>query len=294
MLGKDIRMARVFDPTKERAVVIAYAHGALLGPVPGIATLGEHYRKIVEFTRGGANSVLIMATYAKLCGNLFTGPDKPSLGICLEWSNMWRPDTLLGYANNSGFTVNVLDVEEAVQLGADFVHTYLFLGAADAAREAREIERNAEIVRECNRYGMPLMIEPIARGEKVGADIHDSAYIALAVRIAAELGADIVKTAYTGTTESFRPVVEACPVPVLIAGGPRARTDMEVMEMIEGAMRAGASGVVFGRNVFQVPDSDKITRAICRIVFEEATAVEAVEHLRSAVGSGDTDAGEAT
>ncbi len=276
MLGKDIRMARVLDPIKKRAVVIAYAHGALMGPTPGIVTLEENRHKIVEFTRGGASSVLMMAAYAKLCGDLFVGPGKPSLGLCLEWSNMWRPETLLGYRNQSGFTVNVLTVEEAVHLGADYVHTYLFLGAGDAAKEAREIQRNAEIVRECNRYGMPLMIEPMARGEKVGANIHDPAYIALAVRIAAELGSDMVKTAYTGTAESFRSVVEACPVPVLIAGGPRVSTGLEVLEMVEGAIRAGAAGVVFGRNVFQASNSERMTQAICRIVFEEATAAEAV------------------
>lgn len=279
MLGKDIRLARVFDPVKKRAVAIAYAHGALFGPVPGIVTLQEHHRKIVEFTKGGASSVLMMAPYATLCGDLFVGPGKPSLGLCLEWSNMWRPDTLLGYSDQSGSTVNVLTVEEALQLGADYVHTYLFIGASDAAKEAREIQRNAKIVRDCNRYGIPLMIEPMARGEKVGANIYDPAYIALAARIADELGADIIKTAYTGTMESFQSVVEACSAPVLIAGGPRASTDLDVLTMVEGAIRAGATGVVFGRNVFQAPNSEKMTRAICQVVFEEATAAEAVDIL---------------
>ena len=155
MLGKEIRMGRLFDPTRKRAVVIAYAHGALMGPVPGIVTLQDQQRKIVEFTKGGASSVLMMAPYAKLCAHLFAGSGKPSLGLCLEWSNMWRPETLLGYSEQSGCTANVLSVEEALQLGADYVHTYLFVGAGDPAKEAREIQRNAEIVRECNRYGLP-------------------------------------------------------------------------------------------------------------------------------------------
>ncbi len=75
-----------------------------------------------------------------------------------------------------------------------------------------------------------------------------------AARAGAELGADIIKTNYTGDPDTFRHVVEGCPVPVVIAGGPKTETDLEFLQMIEGAIEAGARGVDIGRNVFQAED----------------------------------------
>jgi len=96
-----------------------------------------------------------------------------------------------------------------------------------------------------------------------------------AARVAAELGADLVKTNYTGTPASFREVVSGCPVPVVIAGGPKMGSDMEVLRMIKDSIDAGGSGVSIGRNVFQHSSIAGMTRAVASIVVAGAGAEEA-------------------
>ncbi|MDQ1262869.1 MAG: fructose-bisphosphate aldolase / 2-amino-3,7-dideoxy-D-threo-hept-6-ulosonate synthase, partial [Euryarchaeota archaeon] len=108
---------------------------------------------------------------------------------------------------------------------------------------------------------------------------NDVEVVAHAARAGAELGADIIKTNYTGDIDSFRRVVEGCPVPVVIAGGPKTETDMEFLQMIEGALQAGARGVAIGRNVFQHKDPVKMTMAIAAIVNKGKTADEAIKIL---------------
>jgi fructose-bisphosphate aldolase/2-amino-3,7-dideoxy-D-threo-hept-6-ulosonate synthase len=103
--------------------------------------------------------------------------------------------------------------------------------------------------------------------------------VAHAARAGAELGADIVKTNYTGDPDSFKQVIKGCPVPVIIAGGPKMGSDIELLEMIEQAIEAGAKGAAIGRNVFQHESPTRITKAISRIVHDKWTAAEAFKEL---------------
>ena len=91
------------------------------------------------------------------------------------------------------------------------------------------------------------------------------------------LGADIIKTNYTGDQDSFARVVESCPVPVVIAGGPRVESELDLLSMVEGAIGAGARGVAIGRNVFQHENPELITRRICGVVHKGLNAKEALE-----------------
>ena len=113
------------------------------------------------------------------------------------------------------------------------------------------------------------------RGENV-KNPHDPEVVAHTARIGAECGADIVKTLYTGDIDSFSKVVESIPVPVVIAGGPKAETDIEVLQMTEDAMNAGAKGVTYGRNIFAHRSPEKIVEALAGIIFKNQTAKEVV------------------
>jgi len=113
------------------------------------------------------------------------------------------------------------------------------------------------------------------RGENV-KNPHDPEVVAHTARIGAECGADIVKTLYTGDIDSFSKVVESIPVPVVIAGGPKAKTDIEVLQMTEDAMNAGAKGVTYGRNIFAHRSPEKIVEALAGIIFKNQTAKEVV------------------
>jgi len=118
------------------------------------------------------------------------------------------------------------------------------------------------------------------RGENV-KNPHDPEVVAHTARIGAECGADIVKTLYTGDIDSFSKVVESIPVPVVIAGGPKANTDIEVLQMTEDAMNAGAKGVTYGRNIFAHRSPEKIVEALAGIIFKNQTAKEVVSIIDS-------------
>ena len=135
-----------------------------------------------------------------------------------------------------------------------------------------------EVAQKALEWGMPLLAMVYPRGPKI-KDSYDPDIIAHCARLGAELGADVVKVSYTGSSETFRKVVEGCPVPVVIAGGPKMDSDKAVLEMVKGAIEAGGAGVSIGRNAFQHKDPRKIVRAIARIVHENISVEEAMKEL---------------
>jgi DhnA family fructose-bisphosphate aldolase class Ia len=115
-----------------------------------------------------------------------------------------------------------------------------------------------------------------------GPNIKDSHAVDLvthAARLGAELGADIVKTNYTGDVESFKEVINSCHVPVIIAGGPKMETSRDVLQMAKDSITAGGAGLSIGRNVFQHEDPTKIVRAFSAIVHSESSVAEALKIL---------------
>jgi fructose-bisphosphate aldolase/2-amino-3,7-dideoxy-D-threo-hept-6-ulosonate synthase len=116
------------------------------------------------------------------------------------------------------------------------------------------------------------------RGENV-KNPHDPEIVAHVARIGAECGADIVKTLYTGDIDSFSKVVKSVPVPVVIAGGPKAKTDLDILQMTEDAMKAGAKGVTYGRNIFAHKNPEKIVEALADVIFRKVSAKEAMKRI---------------
>jgi fructose-bisphosphate aldolase/2-amino-3,7-dideoxy-D-threo-hept-6-ulosonate synthase len=160
-------------------------------------------------------------------------------------------------------------------MGADAVSVHINIGSET---ESDQLSILGCVSDRCDFWGMPLVAMMYPRGKGI-ANPNDVEVVAHAARAGAELGADIIKTNYTGDVETFRRVVEGCPVPVVIAGGPKTNTDMEFLQMIEGALEAGARGVAIGRNVFQADDPVKMTMAIAAIVNKGKSAEEALKIL---------------
>src|ERR1019366_9197079 len=127
--------------------------------------------------------------------------------------------------------------DDALRNGADAVLTYLFVGTGDWEFEGKEIARNAEVARECERLGIPLIVETLARG-KAAANPTSPEWIKLHTRMAAEIGADVIKTEYTGDVATMRDVVSICPIPILVLGGER-RSDAAATEAIRGIAASG-------------------------------------------------------
>jgi DhnA family fructose-bisphosphate aldolase class Ia len=113
------------------------------------------------------------------------------------------------------------------------------------------------------------------RGKKI-ENQYDADLIAHVCRVGAEIGADIIKTNYTGDPDSFKKVIKGCPVPVLVAGGLRTNSDLELLENIKGAIDAGAGGVAIGRNVFMNESPSTMVRRICAIVHNGLNPIEAM------------------
>ena len=165
---------------------------------------------------------------------------------------------------NEGLTTSI---EEIIRLNASAVGISVFVGSD---YENQTLMNLSKLVNECEDYGIPVMaVTAVGELEK-----RDARYLGLASRICAELGARIVKTYWC---EDFDKVVKGCPVPVVIAGGPKCETEKQVFEFVYDGMQKGAMGVNLGRNVWQSPQPVAIARALQAIIHEKANVKKACE-----------------
>ena len=247
--GKKIRLNRIVRSGR-KSLVVAFDHALSLGPIPGTENPSNQIRR---FANGGADAVLLNLGLLRRCVDSLLGPSMPGIIARIDWTTLWNAqDDDVSGSLQSRF---VARPEDAMRCGADAVVTYLAVGTGDSDFEAKEIARNAEVARECERIGMPLIIESLARGKNV-KNPSEPKWLKLHTRMAAELGADLIKTDYAGDSESMRGVVENCPIPILVLGGSRHSSDAEALKLIRGVAASGAAGVFFGRNVFQADDMD--------------------------------------
>ena len=262
-IGKQIRIERIRDRKSGNSLIIPVDHGISVGPIKGIIDLAKTIDQIAE---GGANAVLMQKGMVPH-GHRGYGRD---VGLIVHMS----ASTSLGPDPNN--KVLVCTVEEAIKMGADAVSVHINVGSET---ESAQLHSLGCVSKTCAEWGMPLIAMMYPRGASIKQE-HDVSVVAHAARAGAELGADIVKTNYTGDPDSFKTVVRGCPVPVIIAGGPKMKSDTDLLESVEGAIAAGAKGVAFGRNVFQHEFPTKITKAVARIVHEKWSASEAAEELK--------------
>jgi DhnA family fructose-bisphosphate aldolase class Ia len=160
--------------------------------------------------------------------------------------------------------------EDALRAGADAVITFLFVGSGDADFEKKEVQRVGSLARECERVGMPLIVESLARGAAVN-NPRELKWLMLHTRMAAELGADVIKTESADDDEAMRNVVSVCPVPILVLGGSRTGSDEDVVKTVRNIMQSGAAGVFFGRNIFQSANMAELLLRMHSALGEKAT-----------------------
>ncbi len=263
VIGKNVRIERIKNRKTGRMIIVPMDHGVSSGPIAGLLDMPEIVDKVAE---GGANAVLLHKGIVKV-GHRGYGRDI-GLILHLSGSTSLSPDP-----NNK---VLVTAVGEAIKLGADAVSVHINVGADNEAEMLKILGSTAS---KCMEWGMPLLAMMYPRGKKIKSE-HDVAVVKHAARCGAELGADIIKTNYTGDVDSFREVVKGCPVPVVIAGGPKMNTDRDVLEMVKGAIEAGGAGTSIGRNIFQHKNPTKMVRAIAKIVHEGYEVDEAMKELK--------------
>ena len=262
MFGKSIRIERIIDRNSGRALIVPMDHGISVGPIEGLVDMKSAMEKI---SIGGATSVVLHKGMVPF-GHRSFGKD---IGLIVHLS------AGTGINPDPNAKVIVTEVEEAIKLGADAVSIHINLGAET---EHEMIEDAGRISAKCRDWGMPLLAMVYPRGKEI-KNPFDANLLKQCARVAAELGADLVKTSYTGDIESFREVVQGAHIPVVIAGGPQMNSDRELLQMVYDSIQAGGKGVSIGRNIFQHKNVIGITKAISEIVLHDATVQEALKFL---------------
>jgi predicted phospho-2-dehydro-3-deoxyheptonate aldolase len=262
-IGKRIRLERIIDRKTGHTVIVPMDHGLTMGPIAGLEDMSAIINKIAD---GGANAVILHKGIVR-AGHRGYGKD---IGLIIHLSG----STAIGPDPQS--KVPVASLEEAIKLGADAVSVHVNVGAVNEHDQLRSLGAVSEA---CAEWGIPLFAMMYPRGPKVKNE-YDPTLVAHAARVGAELGADIVKTVYTGDINSFKKVVRGCPVPVVIAGGPKMANDRDVLQMAFEAMKAGAIGVSIGRNIFQHRNPINMTKALAKIVHENASVERAMRELK--------------
>src|SRR5688572_10886376 len=228
-------------------VMVRLDHGVSMGPLPGLEDPRAALRAAAD---GGATCVTMHKGLVP-----FAAPFADRLGVMLHLSA--SSDS----APDSQDKRIVATVEEALRMGCDGVSIHVNVGSAT---EARQLEEAGRVATACTEWGVPLVTMAYPRGPKV-TNPHDPKLLAHAARLAAELGADAVKVPYSGSSETFRDVVQGCPVPVLVAGGPKKGDFKALLADLKGARKAGAAGASIGRNVFQHPDPKAAVAAVAAV-----------------------------
>jgi putative autoinducer-2 (AI-2) aldolase len=246
--GKDNRFSRVMRSGK--TVMLAVDHGYFQGPTTGL----ENPRKMITPLIPYADSLMLTR------GVLRTSVDpEQDVPIVLRVSG---GTSILKELSNEGVTTSI---EEAVRLNASAVAVSIFVGSE---YEKESLMNLSHLVDEGERFGIPVLAVTA-----VGREMNrDARYLGLACRIAAELGAQVVKTYYC---DDFEKVMNSCPVPVVIAGGKKL-PEKEALVLASNAISKGAAGVDMGRNIFQSSNPVGMIRAIRAVVHDGATVDEAL------------------
>lgn len=252
--GVNARLERI--STDGRIVSIPMDHGITIGPTKGLVDIES---TIDAVTQAGADCIL---TQKGLASRVHPNTNGSGYIVHLNGSTSIGPDK-----NDKRLTSTV---KEAVRVGGDAVSYHINVGSET---EPRQIEQLSQISKTAGEFGLPVLVMAYARGPGIAET--DAENLAHAVRLAEEVGADLVKTAYTGG-ESFKSVARATQLPVLMAGGD-PQNDRAMLENVSCAMSCGAAGVSMGRSVFQHTDPESMTNAISLIVHESATVETAIE-----------------
>lgn len=274
--GKIRRLKRLFSPLSGRTVIVPVDDSLIFGPAAGLEQVDSKIQKI-----------LLDPPDAILA---FPGLFRSCVGVLSKIAGIVN---LTASTNRSQHTrkVQVGTVHQAVQLGLDAVAVHVNISSK---YESEMLKTLGSVSQECETYGMPLLAIMYPRSEADGGDNNYeelketdrkryAELVAHSARVGVDLGADLIKTKYTGDPDSFRLVVEACrPIPVIVAGGPALPPD-SMLQMVHEVIHAGGGGVSFGRNVFSRPDPRPFIAGLKAVVHQGATVEEALQ--RSKFGS---------
>src|SRR5881628_2851069 len=257
--GMKNRLSRIIKPSTGHAVMLAVDHGYFMGPTHKL----EEPRKTIEPLLPYADAIMCTR------GVLRTSVDpKTNVPIVLRVSG---GASVIGETLTNEATIT--SFRDAIRLNAAAVALSIFVGTQ---HEHQTLKSLGQLVNLGEDYGIPVLAVT-AVGKEL--EKRDARYLGLACRIASEFGAHFVKTYYC---DDFSKVVESCPVPLVVAGGPKLETALDAFELAHDALADGAIGVDMGRNIWQSTNPVGMIRGIGAVVHERATPKEALELVKGA------------
>ncbi|MDT0443839.1 2-amino-3,7-dideoxy-D-threo-hept-6-ulosonate synthase [Streptomyces johnsoniae] len=256
--ARRLRLQRLHHHDPERLFVVPLDHSLTDGPLTPsgrlnalVGQLAAHHVDAVVLHKGALRHV---------DPEWFT---RTSLIVHLSASTAHAPDPDAKYL--------VASVEESLRAGADAVSVHVNLGSAG---ERQQIADMAAVADACDRWNVPLLAMVYPRGPRID-DPRSPALVAHAVQLAADLGADLVKTPYVGSVAGMAAITGTAPIPVVVVGGPRNQDEAQTLAYVEDALRGGAVGVAMGRNVFQAPDPGAMADKLSDLIHQKGAALPA-------------------
>jgi len=252
--GMKNRLNKLIQPDG-KALFLPIDHGYFQGPTTKLEKPGETIKPILRYADA------LMLTRGVLRNCVESNIEKPIILRVSGGASVVGEDL----ANETITT----SIKEIIKLNASAVSMSVFVGSK---YEHQTLKNLAKLVDKCEEYGIPVMAVTAVGRE---LEKRTARYLGLCCRIAAELGARVVKTYYC--EEGFEKVVNGCPVPVVIAGGPKVSSQLEVFEFVYDGLQKGAIGVNLGRNIWQTQNPVASIRSIRAIIHDDYTAKEALD-----------------
>lgn len=250
--GMKNRISKIIKPDTGRAVMLAVDHGYFLGPISKLENPIETIKPLIPY----ADSLMLTRGVLRNCID-------PSENIPMVLRVSGGNSIVGSDLSNEDITVAF---EDAIRLNVSAVALSIYIGTDN---ERRSITNLSKLVDKGERYGIPVLAVT-AVGKEL--EKRDARYLALCCRIAAEHGAHIVKTYYC---DDFKKVTSGCFAPIVVAGGPKLETDMDVLELAHNAVNQGAVGVDMGRNIWQNDNPVGMIKAVKSIVHKNMSAKDA-------------------
>ena len=260
-IGKQIRLNRIFSHPSGHLCSVAVDHfiGYQRGLPPGLTDLPK---TLVEVMDGQPDAVTMLKGTAMNCWSPYAGQS----GLIIQSVCFTVDDSIIE---------TTTEPDEVIRLGADAIAVAIGVRGPNEGKFLRIL---SDKVTQAARYDLPVIAHIYPRvydGEP--RIVHDPDNIAWAARCGIELGADVIKIAYTGDVDSYSQIVRSCPVPVVAAGGPKTNTMEEALTMIAGVMASGGRGATIGRNIWGTPKTTAAVRAFKAVIHDGQSVQAAVK-----------------
>jgi class I fructose-bisphosphate aldolase len=260
-IGKSLRMSRLFDRDSGHSVIVAMDH-SFGGAHKGFEDPGKTLENVMT---GEPDGIILTPGTSRKFQSHFAGRGAPAMIVSIDYVLFHSFPGSDEAIEEQGM---VTTVEEALRLGADGIKVLMIFGRKDPSIQARNFDTIGKVVEKAHQWGLPVMIEPTTWGHKIDQTVAKKTNLLRDIaRIAFEFGADIVKVDTPENPAEFKSVSEACPVPILVLGGAKRTDTMGMLREVAEIMTQGASGVTFGRNIWQHPQPERIIRALKRVVY---------------------------